>query len=394
LSRLKSDGVWRFRDGQLVPSDQAIWYEDFLNFFDWEAVKKSVETEYGEKPLATWWMQATPGVNYYRAELPARHLPGKTLRLETWDLQEQVEKLGGDNGPTLSFPNQRGDTAIWMFPGNKAKAVLMAEMRLQGYRVLVEVDDNYTVPPSTPGLSEWVNKPDGKGSSSYQTHTRIVQRFCDGMIVSTPALARAYEHLTENIYVCPNQVDPDDWVAPFYGGRKELAPAAESDILRIGWAGSDSHRYDVADIAPALDWASRQKGVEVVVLGSLRVIPSCWQVPWADSLAEYRRNVGFLDVMLCPLRPNAWADCKSDVKALEAAMGGACSIVSKTEPYRPWWDSDAPCLVAEGKKGFLAAVKRLVRDPDGTKEMGQKARKWVLANRTIQKNIGAWRDAL
>lgn len=361
--------------------DDRVWRPDLLAVLDWDKVAEATSTAYSDEPLATWWVQATAGVNYYRAEMPAKHLPGKTVRFDTFDVQ-------ADAGRHV-FPRQGGDAAIWMFPGNVTRWLLMTEMHESlGYRVLVEVDDNYTVaPPVT--LSGWLKTRDrsGRDLHSYEGHCRIVASRCtDGVVVSTPHLGRVYERFGKPVYVCPNSIDPDDW---------DYEPKHQPDgVLRIGWAGSASHLYDIADIRPALDWASRQKDVEVVVMGQIDPGVPHRNIPWTNSLAEYRRNVSQIDVMLCPLRPSAWADCKSDVKALEGAMGGAAIVVSETEPYRPWWDSDAPCLVADSRKGFVKAVKHLIAHRDEARELATAARDWVLEHRTIDKSIHTWREAV
>lgn len=347
---------------------------------DWEAVDRAGQTVHGD--LATWWVQATAGVNYYRALMPARHLPGRTVMLNETDVWM--------NGDHAVFRRHRG-AAVWMFPGNVTRWLLMAEMRSQGIPVFVEVDDNYTVNPPIPQISAWLPTRDrtGRDRHSYEAHRKIVQsKAVDGVICSTPRLADVYRRLHPNVHVCRNSIDPADW--------PDRDPSHQTDgVLRVGWAGSDSHAYDVADIRPALDWASRQPNVEVVILGHR----PAWQfefthVPWADSLAQYRRDVQQLDVMLCPVRPNAWADCKSDVKSLEAAMAGACSIVSKTEPYRPWWNGEAPGYVAPREKDYLKVLKHLVANRDEVRETARLAREYVLAERNIRNTIGEWRVVL
>ena len=359
--------------------DDRIWLTDFNDIMDWEAVKKGLQTSYGNK--ATWWVQATPGVNYYRAELPARHLPGKTIRFDTWD----ATLMYSDGEPSLHFAEQEGP-AVWLFPGTTTKAVLMAEMVLQGIKCMVEVDDNYLTHPPIPVLSEWRTTmpklPDD--TPSYECHKRIVtSKACDGVICSTPYLADIYSKLHSNVHVCPNSVDPDDW--------NPDPPHQKDGVLHIGWAGSASHGYDIAEIFPALSWAAQQDKVEVVVLGDLDFPFAHTNIPWTDSLAQYRRNVEHLDVILCPIRPNYWANGKSDVKALEGVMGGALPVVSRTEPFRPWWDKG---YVAETKKDWKKILKHLILNRDEVRQGWQDARKYVLAERTIQKNVGAWRTAL
>jgi hypothetical protein len=364
----------------LRTKDDRIWLPDLEAVLDWQAVWEAGENRYGGK--ATWWVQATPGVNYYRAEMPAKHLPGKTVRFESRDLQ-----MRDDDGEPY-FPRQEG-AAVWMFAGNTTRALCMTQMHLQGTRVLIEVDDDYTRNPPVPGLSGWLATRDttGQDRHSYEIHRRIVaSKACDGVIVSTPRLWETYSQFGKPVYVCANSFALDDW-----NYEPEHQPAG---VLRVGWAGSASHRYDIAEISPALDWASRQKDVEVVLLGQLELPIAHRNVPWTDDLAQYRRNVGELDVILCPLRSNPWADCKSDIKACEGALGLAVPVVSKTEPFRPWWAGDAPCLVAEKPKDWLRCLKSLVSDREETRRLAQEARQWVIANRDIRSGIEAWREAI
>ena len=370
----------RKRSSSLPEIDDRIWRPDLLAVLDYEVLWEASQKAYSENPLATWWVSATPGVNYYRAELPARHVPGKTVFLEDRDIQPLEDGHW--------FPRQEGSTAIWMFPGNVARWLLMAEMRLNhDLHVLVEVDDNYLTGPPIPSMSEWASTRERANLStgvSYECHRAIVSsEACQGIIVSTPRLGEAYERFGKPIHVCPNSIDPADW---------DMDPANQPDnVLRIGWAGSASHAYDLADIRGALDWAARQRDVEVVVLGQLQPGVEHRQIPWTDDLAQYRRNVCELDVILCPIRPSPWADCKSDVKALEGAMAGAVPVVSRTEPFRPWFERT---YVAETPKEYLKIVKHLVANREETRQAAEKAREYVLRERTIQDSVHEWRRAL
>ena len=368
------------RGGKFVSrtvTDDRVWLPDLNEVIDWEALYDNGRVQGAE---ATWWLQATGGVNYYRGEMPAKHFPGQALHFESRDLQRRHDDH------QIFFPRQEGK-AVWMFPGTTALALIITEMHLQGYEVWVEVDDNYTTAPPIPGLSQWQSMIDRSGQDipSYEVHRRIVKGGAvDGVIVSTPKLWEIYSRLHPNVHVCMNSIDVDDW-------GPEDPPHQKDGILRIGWAGSASHGYDIAEIKQALSWAAQQKDVEVVLLGQLSLPFEHRNVPWTDSLAQYRKNIEELDVILCPLRPSEWADCKSDVKALEGAMGGALPVVSKTEPYRPWWDRT---YVAEKRADWLKIVKHLVSHRDEVRATWWDAYDYVVGDRTIETGIEAWRCAL
>lgn len=330
-------------------------------------------------PLATFWRQATPGTTYWRCSVPARHLPGRVNAFTTADLAPD------ENGEPY-FPNQAGQTAIWQFSGNATRGLLMAEMQELGYRVLMEVDDLYLMLPPVHG-GGWQHDFARGGSddtSSVAAHRRISE-WVDGIICSTERLAKHYREINGSVFVCPNSVEPDDWPEPL---------PRDDDVLRIGWAASNSHMMDQHLVRRAMEWAAQQKRVEVYTIG----YQPAWRgrinrVPWSDNLAAYRQSLTHcrLDVGICPVVPGTWADCKSDVKALEYAMTGALPIVSHVEPYRAFGGDHMSC---ESPRDWQRALRWCVNNLDGVREMARSAREYVLEERTIQSSIGLWKEAV
>lgn len=331
--------------------------------------------------LATWWVQATPGTTYWRATIPARHLPGKAKRLELDDL---VADANGE--PTLY--QQEGNTAIWQYPGNAVRALLMAHQQNQGLRILVEVDDNYMRPaPHLPGFrGSWHSKLDrtSRDAYSHQAHRKIV-RWVDGVIVTNDELAARYDGWVDGeIYVCPNSADLDDW-APIERVERPLA---------IGYAGSDSHRYDLSLIERAMDFASRKENVELYKMGA-KTAEWRWphrNMPWTDSLVNYRRNLQLLDVGLCPLKRGDWHDCKSDVKAIEYTLAGALPIVQGDSPVYRDWQGVVPA--ASTPKQWERVVKWAIESPDEVRVAWESAYQFVLGNKLIEHHVDKWRDAV
>lgn len=330
--------------------------------------------------LATWWLQETPGVNYWRAEIPARHLPGQCLALAYSDLQADP-----DGEPFM--PRQQG-AAVWMFEATAGRGVLMAHLQEQGVRVLLEADDNYTVMHEglTSQAGHWTQRPHGKlDYPSIDAHRQIAS-FVDGIIVSTPYLEREYRKVSDaDIFVCPNSVDPADWPTP--------KPTDNSSVFRVGFAGSISHWDDVHLIRRALLWASKQDGVEVCYFGQM---PAGFEfvqrhVPWTDSVEQYRTNVTALDVGLAPLVETRWSKGKSDVKCLEYSMAGALTICQDAEPFKAF---KGPCVRVDSAKGFERAVRWAVLHQDEARDMAREARKYVLRERSIEANIWKWHAAI
>lgn len=353
---------------------------DFRRLVPEEGEPLEVESE---DALATWWQQKTSGTTYIRCQVPARALPGNSFSLRYSDL-----KIGPEG--EVFMPRQRG-AMIAQFVGNATRALLMAHQQEQGAKVLMEVDDNYLVPPPTfPGAHrDWGTSIDRSENDrySFQAHRKII-RWVDGIIVATDELADRYAPKTQApIYVCPNSADPSDW-------PEVTKPAGWVGTPRnVGFAGSASHRYDVTLIEPALDWAWRL-GARIHKLGGASVQWSFPHeaMPWTDDLTEYRRNLQVLDVGLCPLKRGEWHDCKSDLKAIEYTMAGVVPIVSKAPPYKDWFDVVPTC---ENEKDWIKAVKWAVSAPaEELREVYDRARRFVLEHKLIEHNIGLWREAI
>jgi glycosyltransferase involved in cell wall biosynthesis len=348
-----------------------------------------------DSPTSTFWIQATPGTSYWRCLVPAKALGGQCLKLKDRDLKEvkKVNPFGEVVGEKIVFPRQAGPS-VWQFPGNPTRGRIMAGMQAEGIKVLVESDDNYTIPHTgVPGVSgDWKARQKGDTEhTSRQVHIDIC-RGADGIIVSTPWLEQYYSRYNR-VFVCPNSVDPDDWDEP---------QKIDDGKLRIGYHYSSSHWYDIDLVFDALEWAAKQTDVEIIFMGP--VFPEkvgfrkfkFVHVGWQPALEDYRRNLQLVDVGLCPIKPGEWPNSRSDIKALELVMAGAMPVMSPTESYKPWFhlNGDA-CLFPEENtpRGWLEVVKEIVDNRDMVRETAKAAHEYVLAERTIAKNVHLWRKA-
>jgi glycosyltransferase involved in cell wall biosynthesis len=254
-----------------------------------------------------------------------------------------------------------------------------------GVRTLLETDDNYLSmhDASIRGRAGWAQHL-GDAHSTTEGH-RVIVRDIDGVIVTCEALARTYRKINPNVFVCPNGVDPKDWPEP-------VKP--DDGIFRIGFSGGRSHVGDMKLVLKALEWASAQKDVRVVIqgVGTDGLNFPHERMRWDDDLDAYRTRWQYYDAVVCPIIPNPWSICRSDLKALEGAMGGCALILSDVEPFSAWDDTN--CLKASSSKDFLNHVKHLVANRDEVKKLASAAREYVLEKRTTQAQIHLWRDAL
>lgn len=329
----------------------------------------------GEEPppgKATFYCQDTPATTYLRCQLPAKHLPGLVYPGITALLSED----------DVLFPEQEG-AAIFQFPGDAQRMQAFGLMRAKGTRVLVEVDDNYLLNPGKFILknSGWGMKI-GDMPNSRQGHRWIAER-ADGIIVTTEHLAKSYRKLGVPVYICPNTIDPDDWGEP---------NAIDDGIFRIGWAASRSHRGDTPLVAPAFKWAAQQDGVEVYIVGMDSQLEGVHTLPWIEDLHGYRRVFSSFDVGVAPIKAEPFALYRSDIKALEIAMGGGLPILSDVEPYEDW--KDKPALIAKNAAEFTKHIKWAVSHRDEVRQMAKEAREYVLKERTTAAQIHCWEEAI
>jgi glycosyltransferase involved in cell wall biosynthesis len=277
--------------------------------------------------------------------------------------------------------------AIWQILCNMARLAWVRRMLNHGIPVFAETDDDYTRWDETVANAEWTaGMPANEYQASVELHCRAMQ-LVEGIIVSTPHLAEIYSEFNPNVAVCPNSVDPDDWADP----------VERDDTFRIIWMASASHRVDQRIISGALEWASKQDGVEVTVVGSAIQHLDLNRIPWINSLEDYRRVMVEIapDVGVCPLRDTPFSRGKSDLKALEYAMAGALPVISKLEPYEPWQPLvGEACLEAQTVDEWFETLRWCVENRDEVRAMAKRARAHVLASRTVEATRQAWADAI
>lgn len=324
---------------------------------------------------ATFYTQATPGTTYLRCQLPARHLGAYVYQDIMAMLHPEEQTV---------FPEHSG-AAIFQFPGDKMRGASMALMREAGIRVLIEVDDNYLIHPGKKVLerSQWSDKI-GDKPHSRQAHRFLTENAADGVIVTCRALRDAYAKRNPNVYICPNTVDPSDWPEP----QKQ-----DDGILRIGWVASRSHDVDIPLVKSAMEWASEQKDVEVYMVGlNPRFKFKHGFLPWMENLAALREVYQLFDVGLCPIKRIPFALYRSDVKALEYAMGGAVPVVSNVAPYEDW--TEDRCYRVLVDKDWKKMLKHIVANRDEVKAKAQAAREYTLTERTTAAQIHCWEEAI
>jgi hypothetical protein len=324
--------------------------------------------EIEQVPLwATFYGQATRGVGYVRGVLPARYLPGV--------FRTTLDQTNNHETPVT----------VWHHP-HGVQREFVEEARAGGQRVVVDVDDNYASPAFDRTLRAWGMPGIADDWLKHRDGHRQICREADAVICATMHLADTYTELNDNVHVIPNTVDPYDW-AP--------NPYDPSAPLRVGWAAGRQHGPDAELVEPALRWASKQRGVEVVVIG---ILPD-WDfeftwVPPTPTLQTYRDWLGVLDIGLAPLKGGALNDCKSDLKMLEYTMAGALTIASCRPAYAQTIRHGETGVLAKNAREFKSYLQHAVRDEDTRLSMVRNASRYVAGCRIASQSADAYRAVL
>jgi glycosyltransferase involved in cell wall biosynthesis len=201
--------------------------------------------------------------------------------------------------------------------------------------------------------------------------------------VSTEPLAKVMREHSDNVVVVPNAIP-----------RNLLSIEREPhEGVRLGWAGSGTHRADLAVIAGHLRrFLAKNPKVEMHIVGAdysplirgIKVVHKQWD----ESVFAYYGNLDF-DIGLAPLVNHQFNRCKSAIKALEYAALGIPVIASDVAPYRDFVEHGVTGFLVSQDHEWAKRLRELTLDHDMRAEMGANARA-LAAEHTVEGNIDRW----
>jgi glycosyltransferase involved in cell wall biosynthesis len=253
-----------------------------------------------------------------------------------------------------------------------------------GLKIIYDIDDRLdNIPAENQAISVY-------GDPAKQSEITEMIQLADLVTVSTAPLAESIlargakavkvvrNELTAN--VIPRRHPPDQ------------------RFVRILWAGSPTHKRDLAIVAPAIrNILKRHNGkVRFTCFGERlpEALTDCYEFIdlkepvdfecYHDAIATIAADFG-----IAPLEKNPFNDSKSAIKALEYAACGYPILLSPVGEY--------PLVVADGLPAELveddqweAAIERMIALPREERDrMGKACTAWVCANRCVGKTKGA-----
>jgi len=309
-----------------------------------------------------------------------------------------------EQGIQLSVGQSLRDDVDWLvfhsLPGNSATLHEVLRLKRKGVKLCWSLDDDLAAIP------DW--NPAKIGEDGMVVFD-IMALAADAVIVSVPELGRVLwerHDYCEPVFICPNLLDLSTFPeSPFDGAS--FADTTVQWPIRVVWAGSQTHKGDIAAIEDALIRLVDKHGpktVSVVFAGSLPPpdlmrkhlhlgVMTCPQVPFN----QYRRFANTLDpqIWLAPLADVPFNLSKSHLRVMEGWALGGCVVASAIGEYNRIRDGFDGFLCSTSDQWF-ATLDRLVMDHQSRIQVAADGRRRAVVEcdwRRIE-NRKPWIDAL
>jgi glycosyltransferase involved in cell wall biosynthesis len=300
-----------------------------------------------------------------KPDTPARILilsgaRGDTRRYRTLHLHQQLKLAGLDSTlthltePRLSAMAKQAEVLVLhRAPFDRYIDSLIAGVRGRGGLVLADTDDLIFEPQAF----QWIDSPDFRDPLRARLYRQDMQRHrrtmeaCDGVITSTVFLAGEAAALGKPCRVHRNAANLE---LAHLSALARSHPRPPDGKVIIGYAsGTPTHNRDFEQAAPALQqFLQDYPQAELLLIGRLD-LGDDWApymnrlrrfplVPWRELPAWLAQ----LDINLAPLVPdNPFAQCKSEIKYMEAALAGVPTAASRTDSFQ--------YAIRDGENGLL-----------------------------------------
>lgn len=276
---------------------------------------------------------------------------------------------------------------------------LIKKLKELKVKVVFDCDDKIeSVPKSHPmyGKIDWK-----WGRDFYRTLHMV-----DAVITSNKQLANRYRWLNRKIYVFENYCDLEYWEKPYRPNN--------SDKLRLGWAGGNSHKEDLIFIAPVIKRILKEmSNVKFFYCGFggtsssnrltefnygqdlFKDVPinqrefSLGSPPesWADKLNSLQ-----FDVAVAPVVKNAFSKYKTSCKFLEYSINQVPGVYQKFL-YEDKKNGEN-MILAETQEDFYRGIKKLLSEYDYRRFVGKNAFEYVKSNHNIDKHFHKWLNVI
>lgn len=255
---------------------------------------------------------------------------------------------------------------------------IVRQAKAEGIKIVYDIDDRLDALPDENQAKSVYGVPE------KQAEIAEMISLADLVTVTTEPLAR---HIDEKhgkaVRILPNMVTAN--VAP---RRHPPNP----DFVRILWAGSATHKRDLAIMGPAMRELLKERDgkVRFTLFGERlpEVLADCYK--WVDlkkpvDFEEYHDELAEIsaDFGIVPLEANEFNSGKSGLKGLEYASAGYPVLCSPAAEYPDMVAAGFPAEIVPDD-GWPEALRRMVdRTRTERDAMGKLCLDWVLRNRCM-----------
>jgi glycosyltransferase involved in cell wall biosynthesis len=300
------------------------------------------------------------------------------------------------------------DIVVFHRPDDKKKLDLALLLKKEGKKIVMDNDDTHRDMGGII-LNEYFNKARvEKGLASINHILDAFAAEADLITCSTQFLADEFKKLNSNVVVLPNYIDPFYFDEPLRN---------EGDKVRIGITGSIGMSNDLDVLNPIFKHYEHDPRVQLVFF-SLPANPKdnpfianayvneynfldSTDVEWhaTVNMDKYydKLNSLKLDMMLIPRTDSYFNRCKSNLKFIESSMFEipiiAQGFADGMSPYQvnPK-DSEHMVIVTDNSK-WVEEIEKMIKDKEGRREMGRKAKEYVVENYNIEDHAHKWEEA-
>lgn len=332
---------------------------------------------------------STARIAWYRIVLPAMFIGCDWVGLAGYP-PKLAMVTGYVKGDTTMPRFEDYDVIVIQQPRGRGWFELIGELQARGIKVLYEIDD----------FSHGIRKLKdhdfaGEFTREELRSMELCMRRCDGIICSTPYIARRYAKYNR-CWVCPNGLDLGRYrlsrpARPLLAGRASVT---------IGWSGATGHERGLQPwITTVGNLMMAHDHVRVCSLGfpfaaSFQKVFGARAVcvPFS-ALETYPAAMTAFDIALAPAGRSAFYKGKSPLRAMEA---GALGIPVVADPFL------YSEVVADGETGLLAetpaaageALDALIRDESLRIKMGDAARARITSTCDMRLVCEHWKTAI
>lgn len=305
---------------------------------------------------------------------------------------------------------QAADIVVFHRPDDPKKLELARLLKEQGKKIVFDNDDTYKdgenggIKLNTYFNAERVKR-------GLQNINRTMDAFAieaDLITVSTEVLAEECRKLNKNVVVLPNYIDPDYFDEPLRN---------EGEKVRIGITGSIGMSSDLDVLNPIFKHYENDPRVQLVFFSlpanpkDNPMIANAYEDEYnfLDSMkVEWHATVNMdkyydklndlkLDIMVIPRTDNYFNRCKSNLKFLESSMFEIPCVAQGFEdgksPYQVNPEDSKHMVIVTDNSQWIPEIEKLIENKELRREMGRKAKEYVLENYNIEDHAHKWEEA-